>query len=210
MELWEIWGYEWSFTWCGVGTRPADLTEEITKVQIWTGHCMALLGGVLCTGDAEGSDYNFFVGYNRGRKPKMPPAQIYFTRKKNQRNLPHDAQLGQHEFEMYPEVGHMAQDMAFEARGSFEGLFPSGIALHSRNALQVLSETLDKPRKYTIFAAKPVGKKGLVKGGTNTAVQISRKNKIPVVNLYVEEERTKFIEWLTRQLTTRNIAVPAI
>lgn len=208
MELWTIWGYEWEFTWCGVGSREVE--PDIAEVQVWVGHCMALLGGVLCTGDATGSDYNFFVGYNRGRKPKMPPAQIYYTRKKNQRNMPHDPQMGQHEFEMYPEVCHIAQDMAYEARGSFEGLFPSGIALHSRNALQVMSETLDNPRRMTIYCAKPVGKKGNVSGGTNTAVQISRKNKIPTVNLYVEEQRLKIIAWLTKELTERNIAVPAI
>lgn len=208
MELWTIWEYEWEFTWCGVGSR--EVTPEVEAVQIWTGHCMALLGGVLCTGDAIGSDHNFFVGYNRGRLPKMPPAQIYYTRKKNQRNLPHDPRMGQHEFEMYPEVCHIAQDMAYEARGSFEGLFPSGIALHSRNALQVMSETLDNPRRMTVYYAKPVGKQGKVSGGTNTAIQISRKNKIPTVNLYVEEQRNKFIEWLTKQLIARNIEVPAI
>lgn len=208
MELWKIWEYEWEFTWCGVGSR--EVTPEVVVLQEWIGHCMALLGGVLCTGDAIGSDTNFFVGYNRGRKSKMPPAQIYYTRKKNQRNLEHDARMGQHEFEMYPEVCHMAQDMAYEARGSFEGLFPSGIALHSRNALQVMSETLDNPRRMTIYYARPVGKRGNVSGGTNTAVKISRKNKIPTVNLYVEEQRIKFVEWLTKQLTDRNIPIPAI
>lgn len=208
MEIWKDWGFEWEFVWCGVGSR--ETPKEIIPEMVWIGHCLALLGGVLATGDATGSDTHFFDGYNLGRLPKMPPAQVYYTRKKNQRNLEHSPQMGQHEFEMYPEVGHIAQDMAYEARGSFEGLFPSGIALHSRNALQVLSETLDNPRRFTVYYAKPVGKRGAVAGGTNTAVKISRKNKIPTVNLYVEEQRTKFIEWVTKQLTDRNITVPTI
>lgn len=209
MERWKDWGFEWEFTWCGVGSRH-DIDAEMEKLMVWIGHCLALMGGVLCTGDAEGSDTHFFVGYNRGRQSKMPPAQIYYTKKKNQRNLPHDPVLGQHEFEQYYEFVSLAQEIAYEARGSFEGLFPSGIALHSRNAMQVLSETLDNPRKFTIYFAKPVGKKGLVRGGTNTAVQISRKNKIPTVNLWVEEQRLKFIDWVKRQLTQRNIPIPEL
>lgn len=205
-ELWKDWGFEWSFTWCGVGSR--EVAPEIVPLMEWIGHCMALLEGVLCTGDALGADTHFFVGYNRGRKAKMPPAQIYYTRKKNQRGLEHDPVLGQHEFERYPDTVHLAQDAAYEARGSFEGLFPSGVALHSRNAFQVLSETMDMPRRMTIYYAKPVGKKGNVKGGTNTAVQISRKNKIPTINLWVEKQREDIISWITRQLNERNIPIP--
>lgn len=214
MELWKDWGFTWSFTWCGVGTHslekiPADV-EELIK---WIGHCMALIGGVLATGDAPGCDTFFWIGYEQGRKESsytLPPAQIYYTRKKNQRNSTHSPKLGYHELEMYPDTAHIAADIAYEARGSFEGLFPSGIALHTRNAFQVLSEDLLHPRKFTVLFAKPVGKQGKCAGGTNTANMISRKNKIPVVNLWIEEERTKFIEWVKRQLTIRNLPIPPL
>ncbi|MNZ43801.1 hypothetical protein D3C78_614130 [compost metagenome] len=170
---------------------------------------MAMLGGVLCSGDAIGSDYLFWEGYEAGKRANMPPAQIYYTKKKNMRNLSYDAVKGHHEAEQY-ETYDEAQSIAFRARGSFEGLFPSGIALHTRNAFQVLSEELCFPRWITIFWARPVGKKGKVDGGTNTAVQISIMNNVPCVNLYVEEQRTKFIGWVTAQLIKKGLSVPKL
>lgn len=214
MELWTDYGYTWSFTWCGVGTHHLDeIPEDMTKLSFWIGHCLALLGGVLCTGDAIGMDENFKTGYDIGRPLSsfnLPPAQVYYTKLKNKRGLSQNAREGQHELESYPDSKLIAQEIAYEARGSFEGLFPSGIALHTRNAFQVLSETLQNPRKFTVLYAKPVGKRGNVKGGTNTANKISLKNKIPVVNLWVDDERIKFVEWLTRQLVKRNIPVPSL
>lgn len=211
MDFWLNQGWEWRFTWCGVGTRPDGLPEGHAQLQVWVGHCLALLGGVLCTGDAPGSDTNFYVGYKLGRGAKMPPAQIYYTNLKNQRNSTHSPINGYHELEMYPETRHIAQDMAYEARGSFNGLWDSGIALHTRNAFQVLSEDLQHPRLFTVFTAEPANKAGTkCKGGTNTAFQISRKNKIPAVNLWVEEERTKLIQWIKRQLVLNQIPEPEL
>jgi len=207
MEIWKEKQWSWHFTWCGVGTR--DVPNEHVPILVWIGHCMALLGGVLATGDAVGSDLHFYTGYQLGKAENMPPAQIYFTSLKNQRNLAHDPIQGCHEAERY-ETYDAAKAMAFKARGSFEGLFPSGIGLHTRNAFQVLSETLEDPRWITLFYAEPANKKGTRwHGGTNTAVQISIMHGIKKVNLYVEEERNRFIDWLKGQLTKRGIAIPA-
>lgn len=207
MELWKNMGWKWHFTWCGVGTR--DVPEEHVPLLIWVGHCMALLGGVLCSGDAPGSDTYFYIGYNQGKTEDMPPAQVYYTKLKKQRaGLSHAPIRGEHEAERY-DTYEAAKALAFKARGSFEGLFPSGIGLHTRNAFQVLSETLEDPRWITLFYAEPANKKGTRwKGGTNTAAQISIMRGVKKVNLYVEEERTKFVEWLKGQLTKRGISIP--
>ena len=208
MELWQSMGWLWKFVWCGVGSR--DVPDDIARLQIWVGHCLALLGGVLSTGDAPGSDSNFTIGYEQGKSNDMPPAQIYYTRLKNQKGLSHDPVKGHHEAEQYPTHEH-SKAIAFKARGSFEGLFASGIGLHSRNPMQVLSHTLEHPVWLIVFYAKPVGKKGLVvKGGTNTTYQISMMNHIRCVNLYNDEQRVKFIKWLKRQLTKRGIAMPPL
>lgn len=207
MELWQSMGLRWKFIWCGVGSR--DVPDEIVKLQIWVGHCMALLGGVLSTGDAPGSDSNFTTGYERGKSEDMPPAQIYYTCLKNQKGLNHDPVKGYHEAEQYPTHEH-SKAIAFKARGSFEGLFASGIGLHSRNPMQVLSHTLEHPVWMIIFYARPVGKKGRVVGGTNTATQVAIMYNVPRINLYNEEERTRFISWLKRQLTNRGINIPTL
>lgn len=207
MDLWKSAGWEWSFTWCGVGSR--EVPEEHVPTLMWVGRCMALLGGVLCTGDAPGSDTYFYLGYNQGKRDNMPPAQVYYTRLKKQRaGLFHDPLNGMHEAERY-ETYEAAKALAFKARGSFEGLFPSGIALHTRNAFQVLSEELCFPRWITVFWAEPANKKQTRwKGGTNTSIQISIMHGVKKVNLYVEEERIKFVAWLEQQLTKRGIEVP--
>jgi hypothetical protein len=204
-DLWKSMGLKWNFRWCGVGSR--DVPEEHTAFLIWAGRCMALLGGVLSTGDAIGADFLFLSGYQAGAAPKMPPAQIYYTKLKNQRNLPHDPLLGCHEAERY-DTHEESKAIAFRARGSFEGLFASGIGLHSRNPMQVLTETLIDPVWVILFYAKPVGKKGAVKGGTNTAVQVAVQYNVKRVNLYLEEERNKFKVWIEKLLTKRNIPIP--
>jgi len=80
-----------------------------------------------------------------------------------------------------------AQAIAMVARGSFHGLGRGGIALHTRNAFQILSPSLSNPVARCICWAVPVGDGKKVRGGTNTAVQISQTNAIPVVNLYYDE-----------------------
>lgn len=208
MDYWKAIGWKWRFTWCGVGSRN-DLPSEWEPLLRWVGQCMAMLGGVLCTGDAPGSDTVFWEGYELGKGPLMPPAQIYYTKLKNMRNLTMNHLKGHHEAEWYGTYEE-AKAMSFKARGTWNGLFPSGIALHTRNAFQVLSEDLDKPRWITIFWAVPTGKKGLVKGGTNTAVQLSIMNNIPIVNLYVEEQRNKCIEWIKAQMTKEGLEIPPL
>lgn len=214
MQQWKEWGYEWKFVWCGVGSHT-KVPDDIQNLQAWIGYCLALIGGVCSTGDAPQSDTNFFLGYEYARKKTestLPPAQVYYTRKKNQRGSSHDPKAGFHEFESLPDhVRAAAESMAYNARGSFEGLFPSGIALHSRNACQVLSEDLAQPRKFTVLYA-PLSNKAAtaVKGGTNTAYQISRVFQVPTINLFVEEERTKFVEWINRQLDKHNITPPPL
>ena len=137
----------------------------------------------------------------------MPPAQIYYTRLKNQKGLSHDPVKGHHEAEQHPTHEH-SKAIAFKARGSFEGLFAFGIGLHSRNPMQVLSHTLEHPVWLIVFYARPVGKKGRVSGGTNTAVQVAVMHDVKKVNLYVEEQREKFVTWLKDQLNKKGIPVP--
>lgn len=188
------------FVWTGVGSR--EVPEEIAEYQRWVGHQMALLGGKLSTGDAIGSDENFLTGYNEGIQERdgSSPAEVHYTWRKNKRGLVHCPARGFHEAERY-DTFDRAQEIAHVARGSFNGLFPSGIALHTRNAFQVLGVSLDRPAWLCVLYARPIGKRGNVKGGTNTAKRIADMNNIPVVNIYLPEEREKLTNWINGQLT---------
>lgn len=199
-------GYTFKFVWTGVGSR--EVPEEKKVLQEWVGEQLGLLGGVLSTGDAPGSDENFYIGYQRAVANKsrfyLPPAQIYYTSLKNQRNSTHNPIEGYHCLENYPETIGQAEAAAFRARGSFNGLFKSGIALHSRNAFQVLGEDMNQPRKFVIFYAEPKGKRGLVNGGTNTTVQIAKYENVKSINLFLEEDEARLREWIAKQFQFLN------
>ncbi|WJJ54940.1 DprA-like DNA recombination-mediator protein [Xanthomonas phage RTH11] len=91
-----------------------------------------------------------------------------------------------------------ARQYAFDARGSFEGLYDNGIALHSRNAYQILLDDLQTPVSSVVYWARPVGKKGQVKGGTNTAVQLARRFNVPQINIYTDEGMEKVLNYIKR------------
>jgi hypothetical protein len=78
-------------------------------------------------------------------------------------------------------------------------LYEKGIKLHSRNPYQILLDNLKTPVASVIFYAQPVGKKGNVKGGTNTAIRIALDHKIPTVNLATDEGMEKIHNYLKRK-----------
>lgn len=55
--------------------------------------------------------------------------------------------------------------------------------LHARNAYQILGHNLNQPSIAVFYYAEPLSN-GMVKGGTNTAVQIAKRWNIPTFNLY--------------------------
>lgn len=91
-----------------------------------------------------------------------------------------------------------AQALAFEVRGSFAGLDDHGIALQTRNAYQILLDDLQTPVSAVVYWARPIGKKGNVKGGTNTAVQLARRFQIPDINIYTDEGARKVERYIQR------------
>ena len=192
-----------SFVWTGVGSRVVP--TAIAEYQAMVGGMMAELGGQLRTGDAFGSDENFLDGYNKAiaELPNMPPAEVYYTRLANRRGLIHDPASGYFEAEQY-ETFEKAKVIAEVARGSFQNLKDWGIALHTRNVYQVLGPELDKRSWLCILYAEPSGKKGRVKGGTNTALQIAKRFNVPTANIYTEEARWALKRWLLDQLEKKH------
>lgn len=150
----------------------------------YTGEFLCTLGYCGRSGMAGGADQAFYRGALRSPRIQEVGFENYLPNswmmgRPDPDNLIFDATTLPH----YAK----AQELALQARGSFEGLKSGGIALHTRNAYQVLGQSLHRPSKMLICYALPVGKSGTVKGGTNTAVKIALSRKIPVINLATEE-----------------------
>lgn len=170
-----------------VGSRqaPQEALQALRKI----GYTYAEHNVAITSGDATGCDSAGLEGAMSSERFPMVGARIYLpwngVRKEDGSRRFADNRIffDASKFENYEQ----AQAIAKEARGSFEGLKRGGIALHTRNSYQVLLDDLKTPVTNVVCWAKPVGRKGAVQGGTNTAVQIALKYKIPVINLATDE-----------------------
>lgn len=181
-----------------VGSREAP-TEALTMARD-LGRALTDRGIAVSSGDADGMDLAGYEGavtspsfdlvgariflhkspvHYKTRPPRYADERIFFNASRF------------HNWEQ-------AQALAFEARGSFEGLYEGGIALHTRNAYQILLDDLQSPVGAAVYWARPVGKKGNVKGGTNTAVQLARRFNVPSTNLYTDEGMLKIERYIQR------------
>lgn len=171
---------------------------------------MSDVGCVLCdqgyrgrSGGAGGADTAFHQGAQRSERFNQIGFEIY---------LPDATMFDKEEFGFqkpdpsrlifnamtFTDTYEEAKAIAFQARGSFDGLRSGGIKLHTRNAYQVLGQNLATPSRGLICWARPVGKQGKVHGGTNTAVQIALNEGIPVINLYRDEDVSRIHAFLDK------------
>lgn len=166
---------------------------------------MRLAGELYCTqgwrgrsGHAPGCDLAAYDGARRsprfeevGFDNYLPDATLFYKTECRWVRPDHDKNI--FDATTFTDTYEQAQQLAFKARGSFHGLYASGIKLHTRNAYQVLGHGLDKPSDLLVCWATPVGSKGKVSGGTNTAVQIALSEKIRVINLYYLQNQAKLL-----------------
>lgn len=75
-----------------------------------------------------------------------------------------------------------AQGIASKIHPVWENLKSGAKSLHTRNIYQVLGKDLATPSKFLVCYAKPQGDS--VSGGTRTAYELAKQNKIPCFNLY--------------------------
>ena len=180
-----------------VGSReaPPEALELIARVS----EAMCDRGVAITSGDADGCDSAGFEGAQRSANFPMVGARIYLPwspmRYPNRPTRVADNRLF-FDASKFPNY-EQAQALAFEARGSFEGLKRGGIALQSRNPYQILLDDLKTPVASVVCWAKPIGKKGNVKGGTNTAVQVAIKHHVPVINLATDEGMARVLRFLS-------------
>lgn len=183
----------------GVGSRNITLDQgelllDLAEVQTTRGYHWR-------SGGAAGSDEQFHQGAMRSPRFREIGVSIFLPwngfKREGLPTLYDNPEEGIYDTSRFENI-KQAEEIALKARGSWEGLKQGGIKLHTRNAYQPLGRTLDQPSKALICCAEPAGKKGGVKGGTNTAVQIALDWNIPVYNIYKDEDR-KRIEDFVRQ-----------
>lgn len=178
-------------------TPPAELS-----LMRHTGQVLCDLGIVVVSGDADGADLAGYEGAAASPNYHPDMARIYLPWRhmvyhKTNRERWADGRTFI-DSQALPNY-EAAQKLAFDARGSFEGLQRGGIAMHTRNAYQILLDDLSHPVNSVICYAKPIGKKGNVKGGTNTAHRIALNYNVPILNLYKEEDFERLIQYLQRK-----------
>jgi len=181
-----------------VGSREAP--EEALAMARGLGRALTDRSIAVSSGDADGMDLAGYEGALTSPSFDLVGARIFLAKHcvHYQTRPPRYADerifFDASQFYNWEE----AQQYAFEARGSFERLGPYGIALHTRNAYQILLDDLKSPVGSVVYWARPIGKKGQVKGGTNTAVQIARRFNVPQVNLYTDEGMRKIESYIER------------
>lgn len=66
--------------------------------------------------------------------------------------------------------------------------------LHARNCKQVLGDNLTDPSLFLLCYTKG----GKIEGGSRTAITLAKENKIPVFNIYFDEDIRNFIEFIQK------------
>lgn len=174
----------------GVGSR--ETPDPVLSLMRRTGKALCDLGYRGRSGCAPGADTAFWQGAQESARYDevgfdnfLPNAWMF--KKPEFGGIVPDPSRNIYDATTFHDTYERAKELAFAARGSFEGLGKGGIELHCRNAYQVLGPTLDVPSRAVLCWAQPVGRQGKVRGGTNTAVQIALSRGIEVINLYKDD-----------------------
>ena len=180
-----------------VGSRetPQDVLELMRKI----GHYFCDTNFRGRSGGAPGADTAFFEGAKRSVRYDSVGFDVYLPNswlfaKPEFGGIKPDPNRGIYDATTFTDTYESATELAARARGSFHGLSKTGIQLHTRNVFQVLGPTLDPQyhSKCVVFWAEPIGRKGQVRGGTNTAVQLALQHDVPIYNLFLPNTRRHY------------------
>lgn len=170
----------------GVGSRstPSEMLDIIQNVASILGK----QGWVLRSGGADGADSAFEAGCDavQGSKKIYIPWDGFNGRQQD----------GQSVLTLDQGDRAGAIDLVKDVHPAYSALSRGALALHARNAYQVLGLYLDTPSKFLLCYA-PVDKYGVPKGGTRTSWVLAQMFDIPCFNLgnYRDYERvTKLLE----------------
>jgi hypothetical protein len=169
----------------GIGSRKTP--KDILKLMEEIGATLAQLKLILRSGGAPGADSSF----ERGCDQKKGKKEIYLPWSQfngNQSNLSE------------PTTG--AFDIAKTIHPRWENCSLASKKLHARNIHQVLGKKLDSPSNFVIYWAEV--KKGIIVGGTATAVNLAEKHNIPTYNLFKKDIQKQWENFVNYHSKKRN------
>ena len=159
-----------------IGTREPE--PQYVDLMTRIGKAFSDKGYGARSGDAIGSDQRFLKNYD----PKLcikyrPDDREGCVNVMNHKNY--------YEFELIASRFHVAWE--FMIIGHQE--------LHARNVPQVMGLNLDTYSDLVVFCANE-DIRGVVSGGTATAVKLARSLNIPTLNIMNPVQRSKLCKWL--------------
>ena len=179
----------------GIGSRetPQKILEIMRKVS----KKMVLSGWTLRSGGADGADTYCAYGWGDAytENNTVPEAEIFIPWNgfnalyKNSHNciLVEDT-----------DIKKEAQKILKRIHPAYDKLTKGSLALHTRNCYQVLGSNLDLPSKGVLVYAK-TDSQGNPQGGSATAINLAKEFKIPVRNLYLEEDMQNVLKYSEEQ-----------
>lgn len=177
--------------WTGVGTT--EPTQDEYDLMVLIGQRMAEKGYILRSGRAIGSDAAFEEGVCR-----VDPAltEIWLPwRSYNEEDQHPDA----HYF--VPTQAQIDAARRFYTEETdilswFDRMKQGSQKMHGRNYFQVVGHQGDDPLSHLCIYCADENEKREVKGGTRSAVMISRHYERPTANIRIPVQRDKLIELL--------------
>lgn len=180
--------------YAAVGSR--ETPEDILCIQFRIGKTMCDIGFMGLSGEAPGPDQIYHEGAKQSRRYDEVGFEAYLPWNGFEK-VWHNPEKNIWD---YNKTGFAKRAwwLGIGARGTDAGLKRGGMAMHARNAMQILGGDLRNPVQMVSCWAKPRGKEGHVQGGTGTAVALAIHFKIPVFNLYTDEAMERAMNFLDK------------
>ena len=154
-----------TLTYAGIGARatPSSVLAHMAVMAGW----LTLTGWHLATGGADGADTAFAEGAPAERRTLYLPWPSYNGHRGPDCRVLSAAAMS------------ACKDVAAPLHPAWDRCSPAVRKLHARNAVALLSDTVDRP----VDAIVAWTVQGRVTGGTGMAIRIAEAHGIPVLNL---------------------------
>lgn len=153
-----------------IGSRKPP--ERIADIAIKIGRALSDRGIIAYSGGAPGMDSHFLFDYDPDKRRVILPENGFNGLYANGKDI-----IDYNALDVY-----RAADEARKVAGHYDTQDEWTQRRYSRNAVQILRETLDNPTDFVLFWAEE--KERCVQGGTAIAYRLARLYNVPAFNLW--------------------------